>query len=72
MTMPNLKPTEMLLVLLVVLLLFGSKRLPDLARSVGKSLNILKSEAKAANDDAAPASPAEAGKSSAAPLAQHT
>jgi sec-independent protein translocase protein TatA len=48
--MPNLKPTELLLVLLVVLLLFGAKRLPDLARSVGKSLKILKTEVKDQND----------------------
>ena len=70
--MPNLKPTELLLVLLVVLLLFGAKRLPDLARSVGKSLNILKSEARAANNDEAPASPGESAEPSAAQLAQHT
>ncbi len=44
--MPNLKPVEILLIVLVVLLLFGAKRLPDLARSVGKSLKILKTEVK--------------------------
>jgi len=49
--MPNLKPMEILIVVLVVLLLFGAKRLPDLARSVGKSLKILKTEIKDLNDD---------------------
>jgi len=44
--MANLKPTEILLIILVVLLLFGAKRLPDLAKSVGKSLRILKAEVK--------------------------
>ena len=44
--MPNLKPTEILLLLFVVLLLFGAKRLPDLAKSVGKSMRILKNEVK--------------------------
>jgi len=34
--------TEIVVILLVVLLLFGSKRMPDLARSVGKSLRELK------------------------------
>ena len=33
---------EWLIILLVILLLFGSKRLPDLARSLGKSLNEFK------------------------------
>jgi sec-independent protein translocase protein TatA len=36
---------EVVLILVVVVLLFGAKRLPDLARSVGKSLRILKDEA---------------------------
>lgn len=33
---------EILLVLLVILLLFGARRLPDLARSLGKSLSEFK------------------------------
>ncbi|MGV8966123.1 MAG: twin-arginine translocase TatA/TatE family subunit [Cellulomonas sp.] len=49
--MPNLRAPEILLILLVVLLLFGAKRLPDLAKSVGKSLKILKTEIRDANDD---------------------
>jgi sec-independent protein translocase protein TatA len=35
-------PWEIVLILFVVLLLFGSKRLPDLARSLGKSLSEFK------------------------------
>ncbi len=35
----------------VFILLFGAKRLPDAARSVGRSLRILKSEVGAMNDD---------------------
>mgnify|MGYP006293180107 FL=1 len=35
-------PFEVLLILFVVLLLFGSKRLPDLARSLGRSLSEFK------------------------------
>jgi len=34
--------TELILILVVLLLLFGAKRIPDIARSVGKSLNQFK------------------------------
>jgi sec-independent protein translocase protein TatA len=50
---------EIILILVVVILLFGAKKLPDMARSLGKSARILKSEAKAMkNDGAAPTEPA--------------
>ncbi|MFJ8009931.1 Sec-independent protein translocase subunit TatA [Streptomyces fagopyri] len=42
---------EIILILLVVVLLFGAKRLPDMARSFGQSLRILKSETKATDKD---------------------
>jgi len=32
-------PWEIILVILVILLLFGPKKLPDLARSIGRSLS---------------------------------
>ncbi|MER6163884.1 Sec-independent protein translocase subunit TatA [Streptomyces violaceorubidus] len=53
---------EIILILVVIILLFGAKKLPDMARSLGKSARILKSEAKAMksegkSDDAAPADP---------------
>ncbi len=44
-------PTEILIVLGVVLLLFGGKKLPELARGSGKALRIFKTEVKALNDD---------------------
>ncbi|WFB10437.1 Sec-independent protein translocase subunit TatA [Streptomyces sp. LX-29] len=47
----NLRPTEIILILVVILLLFGAKKLPDMARSLGKSARILKSEAKAMKRD---------------------
>jgi sec-independent protein translocase protein TatA len=42
---------EIILILIVVVLLFGAKKLPDMARSLGKSARILKSEAKAMKED---------------------
>ena len=44
-------PTEILIVLGVVLLLFGGKKLPELARGSGKALRIFKTEVKALHDD---------------------
>lgn len=39
----NLGPMEMILVLLVVLLLFGAKRLPEIGTSLGKGIREFKS-----------------------------
>lgn len=38
----NFGPWEIILVLAVLLLLFGAKKIPDIARSLGKSLNEFK------------------------------
>ncbi|MFE4800578.1 Sec-independent protein translocase subunit TatA [Streptomyces sp. NPDC056708] len=43
----GLEPWHLLIVAIVVIALFGSKELPDTARALGKSMRILKSEAKA-------------------------
>ena len=40
----GLRGWEWLILLLIVLLLFGARRLPDLARSVGSSLKIFRKE----------------------------
>jgi sec-independent protein translocase protein TatA len=40
-----------LLILLVVVLLFGAKKLPELARGSGRALRIFKSETKGLMDD---------------------
>jgi sec-independent protein translocase protein TatA len=62
----NLRPLEIVLIVAVILLLFGAKKLPDMARSLGKSARILKSEAKAMKkDDEAGAGSASAADSSA-------
>ena len=60
--MAGLGTSEILIILLVVLLLFGSTKLPQLARSLGKSARILKAETKGLRDDddePQPAQPAQ-------------
>lgn len=42
---------ELVLILLVVLVLFGAKRLPDSARSLGRSMRIFKAETRGLRDD---------------------
>jgi len=42
-----LSPASLLIVVVFAVLLFGGKRLPDVARGIGRSLRILKSEGKA-------------------------
>jgi sec-independent protein translocase protein TatA len=42
---------EILLILLVVVLLFGAKKLPELARGSGRALRIFKAETKGLLDD---------------------
>jgi sec-independent protein translocase protein TatA len=46
--MGNLGPLELTLILVIVVLLFGAKRLPETAKSVGQSLKIFK---KTISDD---------------------
>lgn len=55
---------EIILIAIIVLLVFGAKRLPDTARALGKSLRILKSETQAmkADSQTAPAGPPPATK----------
>ncbi len=40
------EPTHILMLLIVLVILFGAKRLPDSAKAVGKSLRIFKAEIK--------------------------
>lgn len=43
--------TEVLIILGIVVLLFGGRKLPELARGSGRALRIFKSEVKASQDE---------------------
>lgn len=49
--MGALQPWHIILIVVVALLLFGGKKLPDAARGLGRSLRIFKSEVSAMQDD---------------------
>jgi sec-independent protein translocase protein TatA len=49
--------SELAILLIVVIAVLCAKKLPDLARSAGKSARILKSEAGAMKDEDDPATP---------------
>ncbi|MFJ9795403.1 twin-arginine translocase TatA/TatE family subunit [Streptomyces sp. NPDC101145] len=46
--------SEIAIILIVVILVIGAKKLPELARNAGKAARILKSEAKAMKSDGTP------------------
>lgn len=52
-----LRGWEILILLVLLVLLFGAKRLPDTARGLGRSLRIFKAETKGLRDDDQPAEP---------------
>ena len=52
--MGGLQPWHWLIVIAVFVLLFGAKKLPDAARSLGKSMRIFKSEIKEMQSDSKP------------------
>lgn len=73
--MPNLKGWEWLIIVALILLLFGAKRLPDAARGLGRSLRIFKAETKGLADkdkdkdaDDAPTATAAVGEAPATPV----
>ena len=53
--MGAMSPWHWAIVALVVIILFGSKKLPDAARGLGRSLRIFKSEVKEMQNDGNPA-----------------
>ncbi len=47
----GLGPTELLIIVAVIVLLFGAKKLPELARGSGRALRIFKAETKGLLED---------------------
>jgi sec-independent protein translocase protein TatA len=54
-------PVNLLIVVLVIVVVVGWKRLPDVARSLGRSVRILKSEVDEMKEDGKPKSSAASG-----------
>jgi sec-independent protein translocase protein TatA len=46
-----IRPWHIIVLVVVMVLLFGAKRLPDAARSLGRSMRILKAETRGLQDD---------------------
>ena len=45
------RPSTIIILLIVIILLFGANKLPDLARNLGQSLKIIKREVKELSED---------------------
>lgn len=67
--MGALKPWHIIVLVVVLILLFGAKRLPDAARGLGRSLRIIKAETRGLADDDVQAK-SEAQQTHRAPLAE--
>jgi sec-independent protein translocase protein TatA len=49
--MPNIGPLEIVVILIVALIVFGPKRLPELGRSAGKGIREFKSAVTGKDDE---------------------
>jgi sec-independent protein translocase protein TatA len=52
--MPNIGPLEIVIVLVIVLIIFGPKRLPDLGRSLGRGMREFKDSVTGKDKDELP------------------
>ena len=62
--MPNIGPVEIIIVLFIVLVIFGPKRLPELGRSMGRGMREFKDSITGKDDEpdeqhSLPVAPAE-------------
>ena len=49
--MPNIGPLEIIVILIIALVVFGPKRLPELGRSMGKGMREFRSSVTGKDDD---------------------
>ena len=61
-------PLLLIVLLLLIVVVFGAKRLPDAARSVGRSMRIFKAEVKEMKDEDKPGSGAPEGSTRGRPI----
>jgi sec-independent protein translocase protein TatA len=54
--MPNVGPLELAIVLIIALIVFGPKRLPELGRSLGRGIREFRGSLSGEHDDESPPS----------------
>jgi sec-independent protein translocase protein TatA len=64
--MTNIGPAELAIVLIIALIVFGPKRLPELGRSLGKGIREFKGSLSGEHDDHEPPAELESSKDPAA------
>jgi sec-independent protein translocase protein TatA len=57
--MPNLGPTELIIILLIVVLLFGARKIPEIAKGLGKGIKDFKGALKDGEAEADAKKPAK-------------
>ncbi len=58
--MMGLKPMEMIFIALIVLFIFGAKKLPEMGKGLGEGIKNFKKSIKSGEDDAKPTKEKEA------------
>jgi len=57
--MPNVGPLELAIVLIIALVIFGPKRLPELGRSMGRGIREFKASISGNDDEEEPSKPSQ-------------
>ena len=68
--MPNIGPVEIIIVLFIVLVIFGPKRLPELGRSMGRGMREFKDSITGKDEDKKPEIDAAQNQAAPAPQAE--
>jgi sec-independent protein translocase protein TatA len=59
--LPNIGPTELIIILVIVLIIFGVGRLPEIGGAIGKSIREFRDASKEPVDDKDKEQPKESG-----------